>query len=302
MPIRVSDRASNKPEHIQNVAKVLGKSKDRLKVFKAIYHHKRKIKTVSELVNLTHIERIRVLQEANRLAGEEIVTKTKLNGELAYERDSFIAINKMKILSIVGNKKKIDAIPTKRSANSIVSVKVAISSESRSLAKRISIDDISSFAATKDVFPKDENCPVDEKLIKEFFRLLLAQYGTYKDWGGEISDLFTTHLKVRQKREAAAFAFKGKATKGSLTPAKMGKNGDQIQRLFTAPADVFFVVYWGNVSESVQTEMIAFAVLRARMMKSPVKYCIIDGQDLLRLFEAYPDKLAKAKKNLAKKK
>src|SRR6266852_1195312 len=33
------------------------------------------------------------------------------------------------------------------------------------------------------------------------------------------------------------------ATTGPLVPGKMGKNGDQIQRLFGSPAQVFFVQY-----------------------------------------------------------
>ena len=56
--------------------------------------------------------------------------------------------------------------------------------------------------------------------------------------------LSSTRLRIEGERRAAAFAFKGPGKTGRLTPRKMGKNGDQIQRLSKCPAEVFLIQYW----------------------------------------------------------
>ena len=107
---------------------------------------------------------------------------------------------------------------------------------------------------------------------------------------GEKNDLFTKKLKLDGKRKAAAFAFKGKGTKGTLTPKMMGKNGDQIARLIGSAAEVFFVVYHGKIDESITEQLQAFSVAKS-MSGTPVYYGTIDGNDLNRLIQAYPDDL-----------
>jgi hypothetical protein len=59
--------------------------------------------------------------------------------------------------------------------------------------------------------------------------------------------LYSTLLKIGGKRKAAAFGFKGPGQLGALVPGRMGKNGDQIQRLFQEEADVFFVQHWREI-------------------------------------------------------
>ena len=51
MALSVSDRSSNKNEQIEHAAEVLGRSSQRIKVFKAIYTGKKGIKTVKERQN-----------------------------------------------------------------------------------------------------------------------------------------------------------------------------------------------------------------------------------------------------------
>jgi hypothetical protein len=113
----------------------------------------------------------------------------------------------------------------------------------------------------------------------------------FKDWGGEKNDLYTNKLLFRGKRYHAAFALKGKATAGPLTPKKMGKNGDQLGRLFTSEAQVFFVVYHSKIDESVVQQMSAYAVARA-LSGARIYYGLIDGNDLARLIAAYPKEFA----------
>lgn len=44
-------------------------------------------------------------------------------------------------------------------------------------------------------------------------------------------DLYTTRLRVAGGQKTSAFVFKGKGLMGLLTPARMGKNADQIHGL-----------------------------------------------------------------------
>ena len=86
-----------------------------------------------------------------------------------------------------------------------------------------------------------------------------------------------------------AFAFKGKGTTGILTPKKMGKKGDQIQRLFKSAAQVFILQYWGQIDESVIEQMIAFAEAKSATEGSTIYYGVIDGDDSNRIIKAYPN-------------
>lgn len=155
----------------------------------------------------------------------------------------------------------------------------------------ITIDDIFSFSKVKKInSPTNINFDkLPEEEIKEGFRKILRQEGRFKDWGGEINDLYTGKLKIAKSRKAAAFAFKGKATKGKLVPRKMGKNGDQIQRLFLSPAEVFFVVYPREIDQSIVAQMAACAAAKA-LSGTTVYYCVIGGDDFTRLYQAYSDK------------
>jgi hypothetical protein len=71
----------------------------------------------------------------------------------------------------------------------------------------------------------------------------------------------------------------------------MGKNGDQLGRLFTSEAQVFFVVYHSKIDEAVTQQMRAYALARA-LSGVRVYYCQIDGDDLARLVAAYPREFA----------
>ena len=128
---------------------------------------------------------------------------------------------------------------------------------------------------------------MSEERIKSAFKQIIGESHDFKDWGGEKNDLFTNKLRLSAARKTAAFAFKGRATQGTLTPRKMGKNGDQVARLFGSEADVFFVVYHGKIDQSIHEQMSAHAVARSLGGRS-VSYGVIDGDDLNRLVQAYP--------------
>ena len=127
-----------------------------------------------------------------------------------------------------------------------------------------------------------------EMRFKKGIAKILGEGGRFRDWGGERNDLYTDRVRLAGRRVPAAFAFKGRGTRGVLTPKKMGKNGDQIQRLFKTPAEVFLVQYWGQVDESVVEQMAEFAKAKSAVEGSTVYFGVIDGDDSNRLLQAYP--------------
>jgi hypothetical protein len=125
-----------------------------------------------------------------------------------------------------------------------------------------------------------------------------SEPGVKKDWGGEKNDLHTTRLRLKNSRLGAAFAFKGPGKKAKkLVPGMMGKNGDQIQRLFQTDAEVFFVQYWREIDESVLEQMRSFAVVKSIADGNRVYYGVIDGTDSYRLYRAYPNDFSSGSKN-----
>ena len=107
----VSDARSNRNDQIAHAANVLGKSKDRIAVFTAIYFGKKKVKTVQEIHIATKLSRKRVLEEGKRLEVGQVIHQTKLDGDTAYEKDGFYAGVKARILVLAKNRKKLDSFP-----------------------------------------------------------------------------------------------------------------------------------------------------------------------------------------------
>lgn len=68
----------------------------------------------------------------------------------------------------------------------------------------------------------------------------------------------------------------------------MGKNGDQVQRLFNSPADVFFVQYEGEIAESIIGLMEQLAKAKA-VLSGEISFGIIDRDDTYRLRLAFPN-------------
>jgi hypothetical protein len=68
----------------------------------------------------------------------------------------------------------------------------------------------------------------------------------------------------------------------------MGKNGDQIGRLFDEPAEVFLIVYCGQIDSSVVSQMQAFAIAKKALTGQRVYYGVIDADDLGRIAAGYP--------------
>jgi hypothetical protein len=286
-PLAVSDHASNANEQIDHAARTIGTSPARRSVFLAVYKGKRRIKTVGEIAESTGLTRKQVLTAGKQLVNRSIVGQTQKDGDTAYEKFSNYYSHKAKILSLAGNKVKLEKFPTKR--NSRVSNLTILQRFAKQADFRlITIDDVDSFKRVQSHKPNGNISPlISENRFKHGVRRILGEVGEFKDWGGEKNDLYTTRVEIGGKRFAAAFAFKGPGKKGTLVPGKMGKNGDQIQRLFESSADVFFVQYWRDIAESVVDQMKPLALAKSIMTGKKVYFGIIDGVDSDRLLRAY---------------
>jgi hypothetical protein len=299
MTFEVSDKLSNRNENIEAAAKVLGRSKQRIKVFDKIYFGKKLVKTVDELSVMTGLTNKQVLTQGKKLADNHLVIQTKVETKTAYKKIPFFHENKKEIISLVSNKEKLKNYPTKRKAakNEIVNnVQISIPNSHFNI-KQITIDDLDSFSKVKEVSESGHlSKEYSEADFKNGVISIIGEAGDFKDWGGEKNDLYTTRIKIAGNRIPVAFAFKGPGTKGKLVPGKLGKNGDQIQRLFEADAEVFFVQYHDQIEQSVIEQMKAMAIMNSVKESKEIMYGIIDGVDSKRIVMAYSEKFSKSKK------
>jgi hypothetical protein len=285
--IEVSDSLSNTEEQIERAAKTVGRGARRM-VFEAIYHHKAKVKSVGDIAQKTRLSRMRVLQEGRHLSRRGIVRQTKRDRDTAYEMIEFFHAHKKEILRFAADPTKLQKLPTKRKLVATLPKFVTISSAGANVS-RITIDDVRSFAKVRKINGAGSlPASVTEGQFKRGVQAIIGEPGTFKDWGGEKSDLYTTRIRINAKRLAAAFAFKGPGEKRKLVTGRMGKNGDQAQRLFQEEADVFFVQHWREIDPSVIDLMRSLAVAKAVTTGKRVWYGVIDGKDSQRLCLAYP--------------
>ncbi|MGH7147439.1 MAG: hypothetical protein ACREIJ_06000 [Nitrospiraceae bacterium] len=66
-------------------------------------------------------------------------------------------------------------------------------------------------------------------------------------------------------------------------------NGDQLDRLFDEPADVFLVVYCGQIASSIVSQMQAFAIAKKALAGQKVYFGVIDADDLGGIAAGYPN-------------
>ncbi|HEY5748600.1 MAG TPA: hypothetical protein VIU12_21165 [Chryseolinea sp.] len=293
MSTTVSDVSGNRNDKIVNAAKVLGRSSQRIELFLKVYSGK-KVKSVSELMSLTGYTQVRVLQLAKGLASEDIISQIKTKGEgTSYKKIDFYNTHRNTIVRLARNKDKLEKIPTKINptySGKGVTVKIEHLPITKKLinAIELTIDDLSSFKKISKFKTTKINIEkLSETDFKNGIKKIIGESGIFKDWGGEVNDLLTTKILYKNKRIRTAFAFKGPGKKGKLTPARMGKNGDQIPRLFSSPAELFVIQYWDQIDQSVIELVQTFAKLKSVMEGKKIYYCIIDGYETKRIVEAY---------------
>lgn len=300
MSAPVVDRSSNKNEQIVHAAEVIGRSEHRRRVFKEVYTGKKAIKSVIELMKKTGLPRTRVLDAGLALAKADIVTQTKTAGVTAYEKIGFFQSHRDRVLRAAADAGKRAAIPTKRNpgtagrvAGSMVTVRATVRiPRTRNKATQVTIDDLDSFDAVRPVPHGLDYVKMPETTFKNGVASVLGERGPLKDWGGEQRDLSSSHVRIDGKRRVTAIAFKGPGTTGLLTPGKMGKNGDQVQRLAKCPAEGFLVQYWGGIGDYVREQLESFIQLKSYFEDRRLWYGVIDGDDSARLIQAYSKKFS----------
>lgn len=299
MVMRVSDTASHRRDQIDNLAEILEDAPTRQALVRAVYFGKKHTKSVVELAGTLAKEIRGMTPKRITEIGKPLVNlffaqdriREKGKATTAYVKFDSVQRELGTILKLANDKRKRAAYHTKSRpkvtiAGHSVTVKVPFAPKVRS----VTIDEVREFSRARKVgvVPgqlSPERLP--ESKIKRGLIRLLGDDLDPKDWGGESNDIFTTRATVYGGRKRAAFALKGPAKKGPLVPGMMGKNGDQIQRLFSSPAQVFFVQYEGEIKESILDLMGRLATAKA-LTERQVYYGIIDKTDTHRLRIAYP--------------
>ncbi len=128
---------------------------------------------------------------------------------------------------------------------------------------------------------------VPEQAVKELLCRLLGEPSIPKDWGGEESDVLSANLAVNGCRLTAAFLLKGPSRFHPMKPTDLGRNGDQLYRLFNIPADVFVVQHCHSIGAAVRKQALAFALQRS--FTAPCRVLFVDGTTTARLLRAHEE-------------
>lgn len=123
---------------------------------------------------------------------------------------------------------------------------------------------------------------VPEDTVKRAFAELIGESYVPKDWGGERSDLYTSRMFAHGRQVSAAWLFKGPGYPRAMDVKALGKNGDQIDRLFTEPAELLVLQHCHQIKPSVVGMMDAYA----HDARRPRFYMIIDGADTGRILRS----------------
>jgi len=151
----------------------------------------------------------------------------------------------------------------------------------------IPVDEIDEFSKISKVninsVKLDTAKEIPEIQIKQWFAEILQEGNVTKDWGGETSDLYTTNIHVKGKRRRAAFMFKGPSKFHLMRIGDLGKNGNQMQRLYGEDADIYILQHCHNVDPEIYKMMRTYS----SNFRNVSRFCIIHGVDSLRLYKAY---------------
>lgn len=159
---------------------------------------------------------------------------------------------------------------------------------------RLHIEDIDSFAAIRSVQPcavmhllKNGMIEISEEEVKRAIEEILYIPFNHRDRPDELDDIYTTNVVVNGSRKPTAFMLKGPGIgKKEITIADCGKNGDQLVRLFDAPAELFVVQFVGRIAQMVIKDVEGkVAALHKRGKKA--QFLIVEDQDTARLLFAY---------------
>src|SRR5687768_9359058 len=97
MTLSVADRGTAQ-QQITEAANALGRSEQRIAVFREIHSGRSRIKTATAIAKAIGLVRKRVLEEAVKLRHKHIVSQTTRDGDVAYERDNFYYVHRDQII------------------------------------------------------------------------------------------------------------------------------------------------------------------------------------------------------------
>jgi len=161
---------------------------------------------------------------------------------------------------------------------------------------RLYVQDIDSFSKVKDVNPQQvqkylENgfLKMAEDRVKAAFTQIIGQSYVPKDWGGETEDVYSSLILLNGQRVQSSLILKGQGTvkKAETQLGNLGKNGDQLDRMFRSPSSKLFIIqsvkpFAQNVINTAEAH-----VSQKRSSNQHCYYCAIDGQDTAMLLFAY---------------
>ena len=149
---------------------------------------------------------------------------------------------------------------------------------------QVFLEQFEEFSLVKDHPLPDSHLEMQQ--IKETaFKACLGKHlseSTPKDWGGESSDFFTSHLHIDGQRVSAAFLLKGRSKYSPMKLSHLGSNSDQIVRLSKESADVLVVQHCHDILPVVLETLKVFAT----QPSNPRRYCVVDGRESLRFLKA----------------
>ena len=287
LPTRIFDAGK-----IDEISEYLSGSVTRQTVFECIYTGGNRPKSVDFIANATNLTNVRVLQIATPLAHKGYVVEQKEKGKKSFLKQKDLVSSRDKILRLARNRKRLKALADAKLGKVHVTVKVNGQKSIR--VDAITIDSIESFSKAhkipatnvkvRNISPKR----LKESVFKYGIARILGDQGSFTDWGGEKNDLYSDFVKIGGKRIRMAIAFKGIATKPPLTIKKLGKNGDQIPRLFSSSAEVFLVQFEGQISEAVIEQMETYAIRKSKETGKLIRFGVVGAEDSSRLRVAYP--------------
>jgi len=182
-----------------------------------------------------------------------------------------------------------------RIADPATPVSFVVSLDNQDLSRQVQgielfVEDIDSFSKARNVQPQEVKAllplNLSEDEIQTFFEEIIGENFHQEDWGGELNDLVTSQVKVGEKRVRAAFLLKGSGTRGKLTIAKCGKNGDQIIRLVEAPVDLYVIQHIGEIDQRVIYGLRSKVQLKVSEGQR-CQMCVLDGTETARILKAY---------------
>lgn len=285
----VSNPSADGDEKIERAARILRASKQNKEVFKAIYAGSKRFKSIEDVKKSVSNFNNNTYAAAARLFGEDIVDRKSVNGVVVYGKKDFYIHNRQRILRMSENLSRLKRAPTKRRVQIQIVPKATYTFRTKPKVQQIYIDEIDSFKKSWRL--KKVNASVVKRMAERTINTGICRIlnqSEKADWGGERNDIYTNKIFIKGLRKSAAFALKGKAIKTKLVPGKMGKNGDQIQRLFEAAADLYVVSHNRDIDDRVVDLMQTHAIKNSIANNKRILFCVIDGDDLARLAAAYP--------------